>query len=373
MPAKLKVALLCGGQSTEHDVSVNSAKNVINALDSKRYDVSVIFIDKQGDWFLFATPFAFINCTDPSSLLHTPVCQQVTLLVGKQKALTTLTSPIKHYVCDIFFPVLHGAHGEDGTLQGLLELAGIPYVGAGVLASAICMDKDATKRLLQQAGIPTAEWLVKTRDEVNALSAEDIIKQLGLPLFVKPVNTGSSIGISKVKHIDDFYPAVELALQYDHRVLFEKFIPGREIECAVLGNEEADVTVPGEVTPHAEFYTYEAKYGAGGATIQIPAQLSTSTANKLKALAKQAFKVLCCEGMARIDFFVTQNEQIFLNEANTIPGFTETSMYPKLWLESGLSYSELLDKLITLGLARFQRDTAILSKKNALSNNSQTA
>jgi len=257
---------------------------------------------------------------------------------------------------DVIFPVLHGPYGEDGTVQGLLELADIPYVGAGVLGSAVGMDKDVQKRLLRGAGVPVVPFVVTTRARwsADAVTVSAQACGLGLPLFVKPANLGSSVGITKVKAVDDLAAAVANALDYDNKVLIEKGIDAREIECAVLGNEDAQASVPGEICPKAEFYSYEAKYvDENGATLLIPAPLTEAEATTVRKLAVQVFQLLDCAGMARVDFFLERGTgQWYVNELNSIPGFTTISMYPKLWEASGLPYRELIGRLIDLALER---------------------
>jgi len=258
---------------------------------------------------------------------------------------------------DVIFPVLHGPFGEDGTVQGLLKLANIPFVGAGVLGSAVGMDKDVMKRLLRDAGIPIANFVVLHEHRKKDISYEKIKSNLGLPLFVKPANYGSSVGINKVEDEGTFDQALEEAFQFDHKIIVEAFVDGREIECSVLGNEDPIASVPGEIIPRKDFYTYEAKYiDEDGAYLRVPATLEAPIIGRIQELSVKAFKVLCCEGMARVDIFLKKNNDIVLNEINTIPGFTKISMYPRLWEASGISYSELIDRLIQLALARFERD-----------------
>jgi D-alanine-D-alanine ligase len=254
----------------------------------------------------------------------------------------------------VVFPVLHGPFGEDGTVQGLLKLANIAFVGAGVLGSAIGMDKDVMKRLLRDAGIPVVRFMVANRYSSNGIDFDDVRDQLGLPLFVKPANLGSSVGIHKVNDRDEFERAVRDALNYDNKILIEECIKGREIECSVLGNDNPIASVPGEILPRHEFYSYEAKYlDENGAVLEIPAKLPAETSERIRQLATKTFTVLCCEGMARVDFFLRNDEEIIVNEINTIPGFTRISMYPKLWEATGISYSDLIDRLIQLAIERF--------------------
>lgn len=371
---KLKLAILCGGQSAEHEISVISAKNVIAALDKNKYDVLVIFINRNGAWHLIKQAQLFIDTTNPETLLNTSQSQAVALVFGNaKKALVSLSNPAENYAIDVAFPVLHGAHGEDGTMQGLLELANIPYIGPGVLGSAICMDKEVSKRLLQTAKIPVARFLTIERAEKQKISFASIVKKLGLPFFVKPANTGSSVGISKVRNKKQFQIALDLAWQYDHKILLEQYIKGREIECSVLGNNEPQASIPGEIVTKHDFYSYEAKYiDPNGAALIIPAKFPKAVAQKIQTLAKRAFKALSCEGMARVDFFVTPTHRVVVNELNTIPGFTQISMYPKLWIASGLSYSSLLDQLVEFALERFAQNKVLIQIRNTVENNGAT-
>ena len=258
---------------------------------------------------------------------------------------------------DVVFPVLHGPFGEDGTVQGLLKLAGVPFVGASVLGSAIGMDKDVMKRLLIGAGLPTPKFLAVQHSGMTDLRFEEVEERLGMPCFVKPASLGSSVGIAKAHNNAEFDAAVSDAFRYDDKILIEEFIRGREIECAVLGNEDPIASLPGEILPRHEFYSYEAKYiDEDGAAFEIPATLDESVVRDIQDLAVQTFKTLCCEGMARVDFFVRDDREPVVNEINTIPGFTKISMYPKLWEASGISYTELIDRLIQLALERFERE-----------------
>lgn len=368
MNSKLQLAILCGGQSPEHEVSVNSAKNIVKALDENKYHIHVIYITKEGEWFLFAAPQLFLDGNNPAELLNAQHGQRVSLILGHNTTpLMTLEGEAKWLALDVVFPVLHGCRGEDGTVQGLLDLANIPYVAPGVLGSAVCMDKEVSKRLLREAGIPIANFITLTSATAANIQFDEVVKKLGLPFFVKPANTGSSVGISKVKRKEEWQPALTLALQYDHKILLEEFIQGQEIECAVLGNGSPEASLPGEIIPHHEFYTYEAKYlDPNGAGLVVPAQLSDAMCAQVQALAKKVFVTLCCEGMARVDFFITPEQKVIVNEANTIPGFTQISMYPKMWMASGLSYSALLDRLISLALERFARDHALIKARNEI-------
>lgn len=326
MQNKIKVGVIFGGKSAEHEVSLRSAKNVIEAIDKTKYEPLLIEIDKSGRW---SEDFP------PGKLFE-----------GKN--------------VDVVFPILHGPFGEDGTMQGLLKLANIPFVGAGVLGSAIGMDKDVMKRLLRDAGISVAKFLTLRRQDTPDYN--EITKELGLPLFVKPANMGSSVGVSKVNNETEFDQAVKEAFRYDSKILVEENILGREIECSVLGNESPIVSVPGEIIPRHEFYSYGAKYiDENGAGLEIPAKLSDEETDKIKSIALKTFKVLECEGFGRVDCFLTKEGNVYVNEINTIPGFTSISMYPKLWEASGISYSELIDKLIQLAIDRFQKEQKLVT------------
>jgi len=304
---------------------VESAKNIMAAIDKNKYKISKLKIGRKDRGVI--------------------VLGKIKNLIGKS---------------DIIFPILHGPFGEDGTMQGLLKLANIPFVGAGVLGSAIGMDKDAMKRLLRDAGIPIGKSLTIKEKDIPIYEA--VVKNLGLPFFIKPANMGSSVGVSKVSEKKDFDKAIREAFKYDRKILIEENIAGREIECAVLGNDNPIASVPGEVIPKNDFYSYEAKYlDENGAVLEIPAKLSKNTIKNIQKLAVKTFKVLNCEGMGRVDFFLKKNGQILVNEINTIPGFTSISMYPKLWEASGISYAALIDRLIRLAQERFKTEQKIKS------------
>lgn len=353
---KLHVAVLCGGQSAEHEVSIQSAKNIIGALDPERYQVSVVFIDRTGEWLLLPSTKLILSNPDMQPLQTIAGATPLALHIGSNHPFIFLEQPSKHLAVDVVFPILHGARGEDGTLQGLLDMINLPYVGPGTLGSAVAMDKEVTKRLLDSAGIPNAKChIIHSGDEEEA-SFTTIVNQLGLPLFIKPANTGSSVGVSKVKNESEFGAAIALARQYDNKIIIEESITGREIECAVLGNAQPLASLPGEIIPraHHAFYSYEAKYlDPEGADLKIPAALPEHLITAIQTMAKQTFKVLGCEGLARIDFFLTPEGKLYVNEANTLPGFTQISMYPKLWMVSGITYAALIDRLLTLALERF--------------------
>jgi len=355
MKRKIRVGILFGGRSAEHEVSLRSAKNVYEALDKEKYEPILIGIDKRGKWLLENRSRFLLESGNAN---QEETGESVALVPQSDGAITNFERPSAGEKIDVVFPVLHGTFGEDGTVQGLLKLANIPFVGAGVLGSAVGMDKDVAKRLLRDAGIPIAKFKVfRGNDEI---SFDAVSEGLGVPLFVKPANLGSSVGVHKARGEEEFRAAVKDAFRYDRKILVEEFIKGREIECSVLGNEEPIASLPGEVIPTHEFYSYEAKYlDENGAALEIPAKLSGEIMKQVQDMAVRAFKALECEGMARVDFFLKENGDLFVNEINTIPGFTSISMYPKLWEVSGISYSELVDRLIMLAIERFEQESQL--------------
>lgn len=359
---KIRVGILFGGRSAEHEVSLQSAKNVISSLDKKKYEPVLIGIGKDGTWFFNDTSHFLLNADNPALIALNHAHNSVALVPGKKdEQLVSFSQKTPHQI-DVIFPVLHGPFGEDGTVQGLLKLTDIPFVGAGVLGSAVGMDKDVMKRLLRDAGIPIAKFMTVT--DSNAIFYKEVVKKFGVPFFVKPANLGSSVGVKKVHDKKELENALSEAFSYDRKVLIEEAIKGREIECSVLGNENPIASMAGEVVPKHEFYDYDAKYiDEHGADLLIPAKVSETTMKKIQNMAIQAFQVLCCEGMARVDFFLTEDDKIYVNEINTIPGFTKISMYPKLWAASGMSYTQLIDRLITLALDRFEKEKQLKTNK----------
>lgn len=348
---KIRIAVLFGGKSAEHEVSLQSAKNVVASLDKKKYEVVLIGIDKKGVWHLCPEEYLFTASFSIKKSL--PSTDQVNLLPTSGKSLLLATTDKNIGTLDLIFPMLHGPYGEDGSMQGLLQLANIPCVGSGILGSAIGMDKDVTKRLLKEAGLPVGDFFVVRQGENITFAA--MKKQFGLPFFIKPANLGSSIGVSKVNTKKEFEEAVVKAFLYDTKILIEQYIAGKEVECSVLGNQNPIASIAGEIVANRNFYDYEAKYlDENGAVLKIPAAISSKKMKEVQQLAVKAFQVLCLDGMARIDFFFTPDKRLYINEANTIPGFTNISMYPKLWEESGMSYTELVDKLIQLAIERFK-------------------
>ena len=345
----ITVCILFGGRSGEHEVSCRSAASVARNLDPGRYRQVLIGIDKAGRWHL--QPDArFQTASYGERLEVVPAVEKVT--VEPAVGLVAASRPIP---VDVVFPVLHGTFGEDGTVQGLLEIANLPYVGAGVLGSSLSLDKQKTKEIWKQCGLPVVDF-VTVRDS-SAGSAAAVLEHFGFSLFVKPVTAGSSVGITKVHTEEQLRPAIDEALRFDAKVMVEPAIDAREIECAVLGNETAEAFEPGEILPSHEFYSYEAKYvDPEGAELKLPAVLPKNLRDEVRRLAVAAFQAVECSGMARVDFFhVKKNNRILLNEINTIPGFTNISMYPKMCEASGLSYPRLLDRLIELALDRHEK------------------
>jgi D-alanine-D-alanine ligase len=394
---KIRVGILFGGRSGEHEISLLSAASVFNAIDKNKYDVVPIGITKEGRW---------VTAADAERLLQgkfedhkhlragDPEATPGAAVLAKGEAVVVPPEPQKHgsltpfethasshaltrratdraIDVDVIFPVLHGTFGEDGTIQGLLELADLPYVGAGVLGSAAGMDKDIMKSLFRAAGLPIVKHvtLLRSEWETKAKKVEKFVEsKLKYPVFVKPANLGSSVGISKVHDRKELGPAIEEAAKFDRKIVIEQGVGGRrqkarEIECSVLGNDNADASLPGEIVPSTEFYDYKAKYLDEGSQLIIPAKLSKGETKQVQRLAIAAFKAVDCSGLARVDFLMEpKSRKIYLNEINTMPGFTAISMYPKLWAASGVSYSDLIGRLIQLGLDRHEE-----KKKNQYS------
>jgi len=341
---KIKVCLLFGGRSHEHEVSLSSATSIFNNLDQRKYRIICVYINKKGDWKIVSSPHLSIQELAAGSFYP--------FLPWGAK---TLPQIIK---ADIYFPVLHGPYGEDGTIQGLFEMADIPYVGAGVMASALGMDKALMKTIFKAKNLPVVKHLIllelewkKNREGI----LKKIKKEFSLPFFIKPSNLGSSVGISKVKDYTQTPKALRAAFSHDRKILVEEGIKGRELECSVLGNDNPRVTLPGEIIPYREFYDYRDKYLDGKTTFAIPAQLPSSVIKDIQRISLEAYRSIDCSGMARVDFFLEDKTgKIYLSEINTIPGFTEISMYPKLWEVSGLPFPRLVEELIKLGFERHQ-------------------
>jgi D-alanine-D-alanine ligase len=359
---KLNVGILCGGKSAEHEVSLQSAKNIYEAMDREHFYPILIGIDKTGKWLFrpHAKADEFIeNADDPQKIRLNPNSVEAFLSAKSAGLLSIPENPARFIQLDVIFPILHGPFGEDGTVQGLLKLAEIPFVGPGVLGSAAGMDKDVTKRLLRDAGLPIGKFLVLRDWEPIPLFAE-ITAKIGSPVFVKPANMGSSVGVSKVDNEKNFRAAVNNAFSFDTKILLEENIPGREIECAVLGNEKPQASRPGEIRATKDFYSYEAKYiEANGAVLEIPAQLSPEKEGEIRALAVKTFQTLECQGLSRVDFFLKEDGTAIINEINTMPGFTKISMYPKLWEVSGINYTELITRLVELAIERHKSENKL--------------
>lgn len=348
--AKQRVAVILGGRSGEHEVSIVSARSVISALDRERWDVVPIGISRSGAWL---TPLETQAALDAG---HRSFDSEGAPMLHAPEALAALAS------CELAFPLVHGTNGEDGTLQGFLEIAGIPYAGAGVAASAIGMDKALMKALFREAGIPVARYSV-IRSWEYTLAQNDsmalIDNAIGYPCFVKPANGGSSVGVTRARSREDLPDAFKAAFAYDDKVVIEQAVIGREVECSVLGNEHPEASVIGEIVPDRDFYDYESKYSSQSTTqLYIPAPIPEGVAREVQKLALRMYQVMGCEGYSRVDFFLTPADKIIANEVNTIPGFTSISMYPKLWEASGLPYTPLLTKILELALARHQRRTS---------------
>lgn len=351
---KLKVGVIFGGMSTEHDVSVVSGTSVIKNLNKDKYEIIPIYINKNGEWFSYDKKIETIDILK--------VGEEPTEISKIENVLQKLKS------VDVVFPVLHGLYGEDGTIQGLFELLKLPYVGCKVLGSCVCMDKAYTKVILEKAGIPQAKHMYVKKGKVEyifvdeslneiKLNIKDLSKKieekLGLPVFIKPSNSGSSVGVNKAHNLEEVEKFIEYASQFDSKIIVEESINAREIECAVLGNEDVEASILGEILPAEEFYSFDAKYSNPESKTKMPADLSKKQTESIRNIAVKAFKAVDGKGLSRVDFFVDKDSnKVYLNEINTMPGFTTISMYPQLFEKCGLPYSELLDKLITLAMEK---------------------
>jgi D-alanine-D-alanine ligase len=351
MSNKKKVAILYGGRSVEHGVSVNSARNIYEFINQDLYEPLPIGINKNGQWFLCSSVTKDIEQGKPLGLLLDPQLSGFTLLSSGDR-----------FKVDIIFPVLHGTDGEDGSIQGLVKAMDIPMVGTGVLGSAVSMDKIIAKHLMKAAGLPVSKFLTYRFSEVSKIKFSDVEKKLGLPFMIKSASLGSSVGVSKVKKKKDFKPALDEAFRYDDGVIMEEFIAGREIECAILGNNPANASLPGEIviSKKYEFYTFDAKYvDPHAVTIEVPAKLDAKAVKLIREVSVKAFETLRCEDFARVDLFYTKRGKVFINEINTIPGFTNSSMYPMMWKERGISFTDLITQLLDLALERHNRSKRI--------------
>ncbi|AZC33395.1 D-alanine--D-alanine ligase [Pseudomonas chlororaphis subsp. piscium] len=352
--SKLRVGIIFGGRSAEHEVSLQSARNIVDALDRERFEPVLIGIDKNGHWHLNDTSNFLINQENPALIALNQSNRELAVVPGKtsQQLVETSSQELLGHV-DVIFPIVHGTLGEDGCLQGLLRMADLPFVGSDVLGSAVCMDKDISKRLLRDTGLAVTPFITLSRATAARTDFALAQSKLGLPMFVKPANQGSSVGVSKVTSEAQYHAAIELALGFDEKVLVESAVSGREIECAVLGNDQPIASGCGEIVVGSGFYSYDSKYiDDQAAQVVVPADLSEEVSERIRALAVEAFQVLGCSGLARVDVFLTQGGEVLINEINSLPGFTRISMYPKLWQAAGMTYSELVSRLIELALER---------------------
>ena len=338
--SKLNLAIVFGGKSTEHEISLLSAKSILKHVNQEKYNLYLIYIDIAGKWSLkraiddqYSLPVALIPAKKGATLINTNSGEQLGNI-------------------DVAFPVLHGVFGEDGTIQGLFKMMNVPFVGCGVMASSACMDKDMTKRVLRDANIGIAPYAIATPTHRPAF--DELEKHLGTPVFIKPANLGSSVGVFKVSNAAEYAVKIEEALTFDPKVLIEKTIVGKEVECAVLGNAKPKASLPGEIVMETDFYDFESKYvDKDASSTRIPADITESQIEIIREMAVKAYQAMGCEGLARVDFFVTNDGEILINEINTIPGFTNISMYPKMWDATGIPYTELIDILIELGIERY--------------------
>lgn len=348
--AKKLVAVIFGGVSSEHEVSLMSAASVIRNIPADKYDVITLGITKDGRWYKYEGD---VDRIEDGSWIDGNVVPAFISPDSSIHGITVLEDEkYKNIYIDVVFPVLHGKNGEDGTIQGLFEMAQIPFVGCDHTVSANCMDKTHTHMILDNSGIKTAKYVIARSNEDFEKIRKDVEESLGYPCFVKPANAGSSVGVGKAKNEKDLEKALKNAFIHDKKLVIEEAIVGQEVECAVLGNEDPVCSEPGEIAPTSDFYDYEAKYINGTTELYIPARISKEITARIKEVAVKAYKVLNCSGFTRVDFFVTNDGEIILNEPNTIPGFTSISMYPKLWDYTGIPYSQLIDKLIQFGLER---------------------
>jgi len=348
---KINVGVFFGGRSAEHEISLISAKNIINAIDKNKYNVIPIGINKKGEFNFYTGEDYILDDNDAKKVHLNSNGIPVTFSFGIAGELTGLLDKNLKIKLDVAFPVLHGSFGEDGTIQGLFEMANIPYVGAGVLGSVIGMNKDIAKKLLEKSGVKMAKFLVFSISEKGKIDFSYIISELKCPFFIKPTNSGSSVGVYKIKSESEFREKTDEIFKFCDKIMCEEMITGKEIECSVLGNENPIASLPGEVIPSHEFYSYEAKYlDEDGAQLKIPADLPEETTHKIQETAVKIFKLLNCRGMARVDGFLQENGDYIFSEINTIPGFTPISMYPKLWELNGISQTELVDRLIQLAI-----------------------
>ncbi len=360
MNRKLNVGILCGGKSSEHRISLISAQNVIQSLDLNRFNPIIIGIDTGGQWFYYPDGLLLKHAESPSDISLIRSSHKVLLSQNaEERTIYSMTDFKIITTLDVIFPIIHGTYGEDGSIQGLAKIAGIACVGCGILGAAVGMDKDVMKKILRDANIPVAPSVTiknRTRDDHPY---EKVSAELGQTLYIKPANLGSSIGVSRINNEASYIKAIKLGLSYDDKVLVEQTITGREIECAVIGNDTPQASTIGEIIPQNDFYTFENKYvNSDGALLSIPANLPQDILKKAQSMACQAYRALDCKGMTRVDMFYTDERTLLINEVNTIPGFTKISMYPKLWEHEGVSQMELITRLIDLAIEQYQKESA---------------
>ncbi len=361
---KIKVAIVFGGRSAEHEISLLSARNVVQSLDTEKFEPVLIGIDKEGQWHYNADSMKILNADDPGKISLSAESNPVLISQNTDsKAVISLTSGNTIASIDVIFPVLHGSYGEDGSIQGFAQLANIPCVGCGILGSAVGMDKDIMKRILRDSAIGVAPWLLFRRSDNAPLSYDHVSKSLGNEVFIKPANLGSSVGITFARSKSEFDNGLQYAFQYDTKVIVEAKVIGREVECAVLGNEHPKASIPGEIISQKGWYSYESKYlDETGAILEIPAKLNDKQAEMVRQTALKTYRVLECSGMARVDMFLKPDDTIIVNEINTIPGFTNISMYPKLWEYTGIPQKVLITQLIELAMESHQTRNKLKTK-----------
>lgn len=351
------IAVIFGGHSSEHEVSINSARNIYKALDKSKFNPILLGVSKQGTWYSVSEKdFETLESINDNKMSQD---QTVTLIRAQSKVYSLNLQSNKRQELDCAFAIIHGTNGEDGTMQGYLKILGLPFVGCGVMSSAIAMDKEVMKIVMTAAGIPNSRWAVLKSYETPDF--DKLVKQLGLPFFIKPANAGSSVGVHKIKSKEDFAVKIKDAFKYDHKVLAEEFIDGREVECSVMGlNHKAEAAVPGELVVKHEFYSYEAKYlDPNGAEIVIPAKVTAEQTEAIRALAVKTYEALYCDGLTRVDFFLKKDGTLTVNEINTLPGFTKISMYPMMWQAKGLAYGDLITKLVQLAFDKNDFDNQL--------------
>lgn len=363
MSTKTKVAMVFGGKSPEHNISILSCKNIYNAIDKDLYELVLVYIDRKGIWHFCPEGMVLTDGDNPKTVQFSGALTPVYFSQNTdEKCLVDVKTAEILAKIDVFYPVLHGNFGEDGSVQGLAKLANLPCVGCGILGSAVGMDKDIAKRVLRDGGIGIAPFVTLRKGFSDQTSYQQVANQLGNELFIKPATLGSSVGVSFVDNQEDYDIAMKLAFDYDTKVLVESKMKGREIECAVMGNETIEASGIGEVLPKTAWYTFENKYvDDDGAKIAIPADLTPEQAEKARQVAIETYRLLECRGLTRVDMFLLEDDEVIINEINTLPGFTKISMYPKLWAQAGLAYTQLITKLITLAEEEHKRVNELLS------------